>query len=285
LSYYVYLEFGDKAKARAAKALPPLTSALDKDKWVEFPLKSVEHYNHNTAKFTFALPENTASLLPIAACVVVKPDDSGPKDAKGNPVVRPYTPISSSDRRGEIEFLIKKYDTGAVTPYIHNMKIGDKLSIKGPIPKFPYKSNEFDQVALIAGGSGITPMYQILDHALKLQDDKTKFKLIFANVTTADILLKEEFTALKKAHPDRFDVVYVIDKPEDGWTGATGYVDSNLIKEHVPPASLGEKVKVFVCGPPGQVNAISGKKEGMKQGALGGTLKELGYTESQVFKF
>ena len=35
-------------------------------------------------------------------------------------------------------------------------------------------------------------------------------------------------------------------------------------------------------GPPGQVAAIAGKKEGMKQGALGGVLKELGYAEEQV---
>jgi cytochrome-b5 reductase len=38
-------------------------------------------------------------------------------------------------------------------------------------------------------------------------------------------------------------------------------------------------------GPPGQVNAVAGKKDGMKQGAIGGVLKELGYTEDQVFKF
>jgi cytochrome-b5 reductase len=45
---------------------------------------------------------------------------------------------------------------------------------------------------------------------------------------------------------------------------------------------LKEKVKIFVCGPPGQVAAIAGKKAGMKQGELGGILKELGYTEEQV---
>lgn len=36
------------------------------------------------------------------------------------------------------------------------------------------------------------------------------------------------------------------------------------------------------AGPPGQVSAIAGKKDGMKQGTLGGILKELGYTEDQV---
>lgn len=41
---------------------------------------------------------------------------------------------------------------------------------------------------------------------------------------------------------------------------------------------------IFV-GPPGQVAAIAGKKAGMKQGELGGVLKELGYTEDQVCSF
>ena len=38
-------------------------------------------------------------------------------------------------------------------------------------------------------------------------------------------------------------------------------------------------------GPPGQVIAVAGKKDGMKQGAIGGILKELGYAEDQVYKF
>ncbi len=39
---------------------------------------------------------------------------------------------------------------------------------------------------------------------------------------------------------------------------------------------------IFSKGPPGQVVSISGKKDGMKQGELGGILKELGYNEDQV---
>jgi len=79
-----------------------------------------------------------------------------------------------------------------------------------------------------------------------------------------------------------------------------------MIRQHVGPASLKEKVKVFVCGkilyllpsviqcssyaivllgPPGQVAAVAGQKAGMKQGELGGILKELGYTEDQVRGF
>lgn len=59
----------------------------------------------------------------------------------------------------------------------------------------------------------------MLDHALKLKDDKTKFTLIFANVTPADILLKDEFENMKKQHPDRFEPIFVVDKPEGNWSG------------------------------------------------------------------
>lgn len=63
-------------------------------------------------RLTFDLPENTATLLPTAGCVLLQADESGPKDSKGNPITRPYTPISPSNTRGEVTFLIKKYDTG-----------------------------------------------------------------------------------------------------------------------------------------------------------------------------
>ena len=87
----------------------------------------------------------------------------------------------------------------------------------------------------------------------------------------------------------------------DRVAGPSGFINVDLIKEHIPPASLKDRVKVFVCGesltlriidlclarmndigPPGQVAHVAGKKSGMKQGEIGGILKELGYTEDQV---
>jgi cytochrome-b5 reductase len=84
--------------------------------------------------------------------------------------------------------------------------------------------------------------------------------------------------------------------------GPSGFINADLVKKHVAPASLNEKVKVFICGmlfllpnggidqkmtrmysgPPGQVAAVAGKKDGGKQGEVGGILKELGYTKHQV---
>jgi len=280
LGTYVYMGFS-KEEAKTAKK--DLKSPLDPSKYVDLKLKRVEPYNHNTAKFVLELGKGEAALLPVSSCVYIETPDF--KDEKGEPMHRPYTPISASDLEGEFIFIIKKYETGNVSKHIHSLKTGDTLKIKGPLPKWPWKMNEFDEVALIGGGSGIAPLYQVLQHALVDKTNKTKFKLMYANVTEQDILLREEFDAMKKKYPDTFDVVYVLDKADANWKGSTGYIGADLIKQHVAPASLGEKVKVFICGPPGQVASIAGKKAGMKQGELNGILKELGYTEDQVYKF
>ncbi|GAA5904810.1 hypothetical protein JCM6882_003211, partial [Rhodosporidiobolus microsporus] len=95
---------------------------------------------------------------------------------------------------------------------------------------------------------------------------------------------------LQKRKPDQFRIVFVLDKPSANWTGSTGYVNAELIKKELKEFGTGpeggEKVKVFVCGPPGQMKAVCGPKKSPKdQGELEGVLKELGYKKEQVFKF
>lgn len=53
---------------------------------------------------------------------------------------------------------------------------------------------------------------------------------------------------MKKKYPETFDVVYVLDKGDANWKGPTGYISADLIKQHIASSSLGEKVKVFICG-------------------------------------
>jgi cytochrome-b5 reductase len=274
-------------------------SALDPERFLDLKLKAIEPYNHNTSRFVFELPDGGAALSPIASLVVVRASEGSPNapvDKKGNPVIRAYTPISDPDQEGELVLLIKKYETGVMSKYVHErLKLNDTLAIKGPITKFPYKgtlrhyphlppiyqtikeesvpfssflflpfsfshatwprrpsggvANEFEDVALIGGGSGITPLYQLLKHALNDPTNKTRFTLLYANVSEADILLRDEIAALQRAHPDKFKVVHTLDKPPAaGWTGGSGYVSHELVKAHVPPAEKGDKIKVFICG-------------------------------------
>ncbi|KAK0481484.1 cytochrome-b5 reductase [Armillaria novae-zelandiae] len=225
-------------------------SPLDPNNFVDFKLKKIIPYNHNTSTFVFELPNNEASLLPVTSCLVVKSSDPAALvDAKGKPIIRPYTPVSQPDEKGILSLLVKKYEDGNASKHIHSLKEGDTLAVKGPIPKWPYKQNEFDEVALIGGGSGITPLYQVISHALPDPTNRTKFTLVYSNVTETDILMRPEIDALQKKYPNKLEVVYALDKPPAGWTGPTGFISKDLLKKHL---------KVFICGPPGQVAALAG---------------------------
>jgi cytochrome-b5 reductase len=169
--------------------------------------------------------------------------------------------------------------------HIHNLKVGDTLEIKGPFPKYFYKANTIDEAGLIAGGTGITPMLQLIRKILDNPADKTKINLIFANNSTKDILLKDELDKLAKEHSDRFKVKYVIAKSESGWKGDVGFITKDLIKKTLHGSQHKDSM-VFICGPDPMLNVISGGKNPDKsQGEVGGILKELGYTTENVYKF
>ena len=175
-----------------------------------------------------------------------------------------------------------------MSKHIANLKLGDKLDFKGPILKTAYKPNEYKNIGMVAGGTGITPMLQVVDEVLANPFDTTKVSLIFANQTESDILLKKEIDARAAAHPERFRVHYVVDKASSWfWQGGVGYVTEAMLKEKMPPPAADSKI--FVCGPPPMYKAICGPKgtpeDPKAQGELGGLLKKMGFLEGQVFKF
>ena len=61
---------------------------------------------------------------------------------------------------------------------------------------------------MIAGGSGITPMFQVAQGILRNPLDATKVFLIYANVTEEDILLRKELDAWARDHRARFKVCF-----------------------------------------------------------------------------
>lgn len=59
---------------------------------------------------------------------------------------------------------------------------------------------------MVSGGTGITPIYQVVKAVLKNPLDTTKMRLVFANQTPEDILLREELDEMAK--DPRFEVWY-----------------------------------------------------------------------------
>jgi cytochrome-b5 reductase len=147
----------------------------------------------------------------------------------GKEIVRSYTPTSSDADRGHFNLLIKSYPTGNVSKYIANLRIGQTIRVKGPKGQFVYTPNMVRAFGMIAGGTGITPMLQIIRAITTNPEDKTQVDLIFANVNQEDILLREELDELAKEN-SHFRVHYVLNNPPEGWTGGVGFVTADMIK-------------------------------------------------------
>src|SRR5690242_18671743 len=110
-----------------------------------------------------------------AAAIITK---FKPADAE-KPVIRPYTPVNNESDKGHMDLLVKVYPNGPMSEHLHSMKPGETLDIKGPIPKYPWSENKHTHVAMIAGGTGITPMYQLTRAIFNNPNEKTKVSLVF----------------------------------------------------------------------------------------------------------
>ncbi|KAI0015533.1 oxidoreductase NAD-binding domain-containing protein [Xylariomycetidae sp. FL0641] len=276
---------GQKLENKAAAAAstgPPKQAFTGGDQgFISLKLKDVEVVSPNTKRFIFHLPEDDmVSGLHVASALLTKFVPEGQK-----PVLRPYTPTSDEDAKGYIELVVKKYPNGPMSTHLHNMEPGQRLDFKGPLPKYPWTPNKHSHIALVSGGTGITPMYQLCRAIFSNPDDKTKVTLVYGNVGEDDILLKKELQDLENTYPQRFRAFYLLDSPPKEWTGGKGYVTKELLQT-VLPEPKEDNIKVFVCGPPGMYKAISGpKKSPADQGELTGMLSELGYSKDQVYKF
>ncbi|CAO3618061.1 unnamed protein product [Cunninghamella blakesleeana] len=173
----------------------------------------------------------------------------------GKEVSRSYTPTSSDEEdHGYFDLLIKSYPNGNISKLFGELKIGEFMSVRGPKGNFNYTPNLVKNIGMIAGGTGITPMLQIIRAIARNPEDKTQVSLIFANVNEEDILLKKELDGLAAKHSN-FKVYYVLNNAPEGWTGGVGFVTQDMIKEHLPSPS--KDSKILLCGPSVMTNIMT----------------------------
>lgn len=147
--------------------------------------------------------------------------------------------------------------------YLSNLTVGDNISLLGPVGSYEFKPNSNTEIIMVAGGSGITPLYAILLYTLRSNptvDTTTKFELLYANKTEDSILLRTQLDALAADFPDRFQVSYVVDEVAPGQ--ALGKSVRLLSTWRSTMASFpGRKpsptAQILVCGPPIMETAVA----------------------------
>lgn len=221
----------------------------------EFELKEKTIVTHNVAIYRFKLPAaNSIIGLPIGQHISIGAHIAQ-EDGSSKEIVRSYTPISGDHQPGYVDFLIKSYPTGNISKYMASLAVGQTIRMRGPKGAFVYTPNMVRHFGMVAGGTGITPMLQVIRAIIRGRPtgDKTQVDLIYANVTEQDILLREDLDSLAK-EDSGFRVHYVLDKPPQDWAGGVGFVTAGMLEKWLPKAA--PDVKLLLCGPPPMVSGL-----------------------------
>ncbi|KAL0683687.1 hypothetical protein Bca4012_050535 [Brassica carinata] len=195
-----------------------------------------------------------------------------------------YTPTSTVDAVGHIDLVVKVYfkdvhprfpNGGLMSQHLDSLSIGAVLDIKGPLGHIEYKGKgnfmvngkpKFaKKLAMLAGGTGITPIYQVIQSILSDPEDETEMYVVYANRTENDILVREELEGWANKHKERLKVWYVVEIAKEGWNYSTGFITEDVLREHVPEGLEGESL-ALACGPPPMI-----------QFALQPNLEKMGY--------
>ncbi|GLJ12378.1 hypothetical protein SUGI_0189720 [Cryptomeria japonica] len=255
----------------AALRLAPITElhiskpppALNPKQNITCKLVSKKEVSHDVRLFRFALPSPDQNLgLPTGKHIFV----SAYIDDKL--CMRAYTPVSSDDELGHFDLLVKIYfkgvhpkfpDGGLMSQYLETMAVGESIKVKGPVGHIQYHGQGHftinghtklcKTIAMVGGGTGITPLYQVIMAVLKDPTDETQIHLVYANRTEDDILLREQLDQFSEHHSN-FKVWYVISNSvKEGWKYSLGIINEEILRDHLPDG-LSPDTLALMCGPP-----------------------------------
>ena len=202
-------------------------------------IKSTRKVTHDTLGIITDKPENFDFKPGQATGVAI--DRDGWRDEN-----RPFT-FTSVPEDDFLEFIIKTYPGhNGVTDKLLGVKAGEKLILSGVFGSIDYRGEGL----FIAGGAGVTPFISIL-RDLHAKKGVGKNRLIFANKTSADIILREE---LEKILGDNFINILSEEKDKE-------YPHGFVTREFIEKYADGPGSFYYLCGPPVMIDKVEGYLE------------------------
>ncbi|KAN0031691.1 hypothetical protein ACTFIV_005556 [Dictyostelium citrinum] len=237
---------------------------------IDRKVKSTE----NTYHYFLEIPEehnNLEWISPLSHVSLAKFNNEDTTNNHENVTFKSYTPIKLTKDKKYLEFLIKGYENGDVSKHIHQLKEGDHLLLKGPIQtaeNFNFEKQQ-NYLLMIAGGTGITPMIQIILESFyndNNSNNNLKFILIYSSNNENDIIYKTELDEISKQFKDRLFIHYVITKPSNNNNNNNknesvesfkkGRINQDLILTCLEPIiiklipkMITDSMETLVCGP------------------------------------
>jgi cytochrome-b5 reductase len=241
-----------KAASHVVLSSHHAAGSLAPGEYRKFRLTRKTELSNGIWKFVFALPTSTSTLgLPIGQHIAIR------GDVDDHTVTRSYTPISNNRDLGRLELMIRIYPDGQLGKYLTKIEVGDNVDIRGPKGSMRYRKGMSKRLGMVGGGTGITPLYQLIRAICEDKTDTTEVSLVYANRSEADIMMRQQLDDFAKNSNGQFRVHYMLDHPSDEWKGGKGYVTEDILKQWMPePQSDFDETKILICGPPPMSNAV-----------------------------
>lgn len=178
-------------------------------------------------------------------------------DVGGETVRRAYS-LSSIPGDDDVTITIKRIAAGrASTVLVERTREGDALRVLGPSGSFtvtPSATRERSYL-LVAGGSGITPLFSIA-RSLLAGEPRSHVTLLYGNRRVDDIIFRERLDALAREHAGRLVVRHVLESPPARWDGGVGRLDRETTSRELERLEVSDASQVLVCGPTPMMEAV-----------------------------
>ncbi len=139
---------------------------------------------------------------------------------------------------------------GMMSSYIFNMKQGDKVTISGPFGEFFARETD-NEMVFIGGGAGMAPMRSHIFDQLKRINTRRKITFWYGARSLRETFYVEDFDRLQAEHDNFKWYIGLSDpKPEDNWTGYTGFIHDVLHEHYMKDHPAPEGCEFYMCGPP-----------------------------------
>jgi ring-1,2-phenylacetyl-CoA epoxidase subunit PaaE len=172
-----------------------------------------------------------------------------------NQDVRRSYSICRGPQSGELRVAIKKLPGGVFSTWAHeHLQAGMHLDIMPPMGRFSLRpTGQSPHFVGIAAGSGITPIFALIEEAL-MQHADSRFTLLFVNKNTRHVIFREAIEDLKNRFLGRFQVWYVMTREKTDAELFNGRLDADKVKTFFTRLLPVNNVDSFyLCGPEAMV--------------------------------
>ncbi len=161
----------------------------------------------------------------------------------------PFSFSSSATVHDRLEFTIQ--EAGDFTRRVKEFQPGEYVYVEGPFGTFRVDPRDARGYILIAGGIGSVPVLSIL-RTMADRHDPRPVVFFYGNLDWEGITYREDLDRLEQRL--NLKVVHVLEQPPEGWSGETGFVDSEILDRHLP--SDRADLQAFICGPIPMIAAV-----------------------------